>query len=60
MLLGNSPTVISRLAVADELLAGSLVEVEIEGLAIDRELRAVWSPGHPLPPLATDLLASLA
>ena len=60
VLLGNSPTVISRLAVADELLAGSLVEVEIEGLAIDRELRAVWSPGHPLPPLATDLLASLA
>ncbi len=59
VLLGNSPTVISRLAVADELAAGSLVEVSIEGLAIDRDLRAVWAPGHPLPPLATDLLASI-
>jgi len=59
VLLGNSPTVISRLAVADELDAGSLVEVAITGLAISRDLRAVWSPTHPLPPLANDLLATL-
>lgn len=59
VLLGNNPTVISRLAVADELEAGSLVEVDIAGLSITRDLRAVWSPSHPLPPLATDLLAAL-
>ena len=59
VLLGNSPTVISRLAVADELAAGSLVEVAITDLEIARDLRAVWSPTHPLPPLATDLLASI-
>lgn len=59
VLLGNSPTVISRLAVADELAADHLVEVVITGLAITRDLRAVWSRNHPLPPLAEDLLATL-
>lgn len=57
---GNSPTVISRLAVADELAAGSLVEIAVEGLVIERSLRAVWSQRHPLPPLAAQLLESLS
>lgn len=59
VLLGNSPTVISRLAVAAEIASGELVEVEVTGLTIDRDLRAAWSPAHPLPPLATDLLSIL-
>ena len=56
VLLGNSPTVISRLAVASELDAGALVEVKMTGLSITRDLRAIWSPSHELPPLAGDLL----
>jgi len=47
---GNSPTVISRLAVADELSNGSLVEIQVSDLQISRVLRAVWSKRHPLPP----------
>lgn len=56
---GNSPTVISRLAVATELAEGTLVEVPIDGLTIDRELRAVWPKGVDPSPLAADLLAML-
>ena len=56
---GNSPTVISRLAVAAELDAGSLIEIEVKDLAISRSLRAVWPRRNPLPPLAVQLLDSL-
>ena len=56
---GNSPTVISRLAVAAELEAGSLVEITVKDLAITRSLRAVWPRRQPLPPLAAQLLDSL-
>ena len=56
---GNSPTVISRLAVADELANGSLVEIAVTDLSISRVLRAVWPKHQPLPPLAAQLLASL-
>lgn len=59
VLRGNAPTVISRLAVAAELDAGTLVEIEVERLTIERELRAVWSPAAPLPPLARALLEDL-
>ena len=59
VLRGNAPTVISRLAVAAELDAGTLVEIEVTDLAIDRELRAVWPAGSPLPPLARALLDDL-
>lgn len=56
---GNSPTVISRLAVAAELESGSLIEIEVSDLAITRSLRAVWQRRQPLPPLAAQLLESL-
>ena len=56
---GNSPTVISRLAVAGELKEGQLIEVKVKGLKIERNLRAVWPSGKPLPKLATALLADL-
>lgn len=56
----NSPTVISRLAVGAELEAGSLVEIDVDDLHITRSLRAVWPRRHPLPPLAAQLLESLA
>lgn len=60
VLAGNSPTVISRLAVAAEIDAGSLVEITIDDLTISRDLRAVWPERVALPPLAEQLLASLA
>lgn len=56
---GNSPTVISRLAVAAELESGALVEVRVAGLSIERQLRAVWPVGSPPPQLAVELLTGL-
>lgn len=59
VLHGNSPTVISRLAVAAELQSGSLVEIRVTDLAIERRLRAVWPTDKPLPTLADQLVALL-
>lgn len=59
VLTGNSPTVISRLAVASELRDGLLVEVQIANLKIERNLRAVWPSNKPLPKLAQALLHDL-
>ena len=56
---GSSPTVISRLAIADDISSGRLVEVSVPGLRIERTLRAVWPRRTDLPRLAAALLASL-
>lgn len=56
---GSSPTMISRLAVAADIEAGSLVEVAVEGINIRRKLRAIWPERHELSPLAAELLAQL-
>ena len=56
---GSAPTVISGLAVAADLEAGSLIAVEVPGLNIDRDLRAVWLKGKTLPPLVQSLLNQL-
>ncbi len=57
---GTAPTVISRLAVADQLALGRLCEVKVRDLMIKRELRAVWPKGRALSPLAKKLLAELS
>lgn len=59
VLTGNSPTVISQLAVANELSDGQLVEVVVDGMEIRRRLRAVWPAGKALPKLAHALIADL-
>ena len=59
VLNGNSPTVISRLAVTNEISDGQLVEVDVEDLEIRRRLRAVWPTGKTLPKLAEALLNDL-
>jgi len=59
VIAGTSPTVISERAVVTELAAGSLIEITVPELAVQRRLRAVWPSAQPLPPLAVDLLASL-
>lgn len=57
---GSSPTVISRLAVRDDLERGTLVEVAVDGLQIERRLRAVWSRRTEPSRLVIDLLEHLA
>ena len=46
VMAGVGPAVISRLAVEGELATGRLVAVDLEGVAIERTLRAVWSRAH--------------
>ncbi|MFE6600608.1 LysR family transcriptional regulator [Streptomyces albidoflavus] len=54
---GAGPAVLSELAVSDELAAGRLVKIPVEGVRLTRELRAVWPAGHPPVGPARDLLA---
>ncbi|MHB8294198.1 MAG: LysR family transcriptional regulator [Acidimicrobiales bacterium] len=56
---GMGPSVLSRLAVRSELEAGSLVQVEMAGVDLRRELRAVWAAQPPLPEAASTLLRQL-
>jgi DNA-binding transcriptional LysR family regulator len=56
---GSSPTIVSRLAVAADLTTQSLVEIDVPGLSIQRDLRAVWRHGVELSPLAAALLTQL-
>ena len=60
VLNGQSPTVISRLAVADQLALGHLSEVRVKNFKIERDLRAVWPEGKPLSKLAQSLLKDLS
>jgi DNA-binding transcriptional LysR family regulator len=52
---GLGATVVSALAVRDELRAGDLVAVPVAGLDLTRELRAIWLPGQRSP-LAADVV----
>ncbi|WP_033345682.1 LysR family transcriptional regulator [Catenuloplanes japonicus] len=52
---GSGPAVLSSLAVTTELAAGTLVEVPIPGVRLERSLRAVWPTGHQLSGPAHDL-----
>jgi DNA-binding transcriptional LysR family regulator len=56
---GSHPTVISRLAVSADLDAGSLVEIFVAGLTIERELRVVWSKRTAPSTLAQEFLDQL-
>ncbi|GAA0525722.1 LysR family transcriptional regulator [Paractinoplanes ferrugineus] len=60
VLAGAGPAVISRLAVTDDLRAGRLRHVPVAGLALRRDLRAVWTGGR-VPPAGgvRDLLAHI-
>ena len=54
---GAGPAVLSSLAVAAELSAGTLRAVTITGLNLNRMLLAVWAPGRRLAGPARDLYA---
>jgi DNA-binding transcriptional LysR family regulator len=53
---GSAPAVLSALAVVQELAAGVLVSVPIEGLDLSRRLRAVWPRDVPLGEVAATLV----
>jgi len=53
---GVAPAVLSRLAVADDLRDGRLVEVALRGTGPRRALRGVWSRGPRLTDAASALL----
>jgi molybdate transport repressor ModE-like protein len=54
---GLAPAVLSSLAVSADVAAGLLLAVEVSGIDMRREIRAVWPVGQPLPAPARDLLA---
>jgi DNA-binding transcriptional LysR family regulator len=57
---GAGPAVLSSLAVAPELSAGTLRAVPVIGLDLNRTLRAVWTAGRRLTGPARDLYAIAA
>ena len=61
VLAGAGPAVMSELVVGDDVAAGRLVAIEIRGLEVRRDLRAVWA-GARTPPAgaARDLLSHIA
>jgi molybdate transport repressor ModE-like protein len=60
VLAGAAPTVITELAVADDLTAGRLIRIEVPELDLNRALRAIWN-GSANPPAgpARDLVAHI-
>ena len=54
---GAGPSVLSELAVSEELAARRLVKVPVEGVRLRRDLRAVWPSGHRPTGPARDLLS---
>ncbi|MFI1258454.1 LysR family transcriptional regulator [Streptomyces netropsis] len=53
---GAGPSVLSELAVGEELAARRLVEIPVPGVGLRRDLRAVWPTGHRPTGPARDLL----
>ncbi|BBH69676.1 LysR family transcriptional regulator [Actinoplanes sp. OR16] len=65
VLAGAAPAVVSRLAVGDDLRSGRLRHVPVDGLRLDRDLRAIWTgprvpPAGALRALLTHIMASSA
>lgn len=56
VIAGVAPAVLSAHAVRDALRSGELTAVEVEGLDLDRTLRAVWRPPRRLTGPAAELV----
>ncbi|MFI9806954.1 LysR family transcriptional regulator [Streptomyces sp. NPDC052301] len=54
---GAGPSVLSELAVGEELSLRRLVSIPVEGMALRRDLRAVWPTGHRPTGPARELLS---
>jgi len=60
VLAAAAPAVISELAVADDLAAGRLTEIQVPGLDLRRVLRAIWdSTREPPAGAARDLISHI-
>jgi molybdate transport repressor ModE-like protein len=57
---GVGPAVLSRLASTNEVKEGKLIVVPIDGLALDRQIRAIWPKAVPLLPAARTLMTLVA
>ncbi|GAA2906486.1 LysR family transcriptional regulator [Streptomyces mexicanus] len=57
VIAGTGPSVLSELAVRGDLAEGRLVAVEVAGVDLTRELRAVWPTGRRLVGPAAELVA---
>lgn len=57
VLTSGAPSVLSSLAVQNDVAAGRLVRVDLVDVAMPRALRAVWNPNQRPRGLAADLLA---
>ncbi len=53
---GGVPAVLSALAVAEDIKAGRLIQVETSGIDLTRSFRAVWPQDRPMAPLGRRLL----
>lgn len=53
----DSVTVLSELAVADDLARGTLVGIEVPGLVLSRKLRMVWKDGVGMPAPVREIAA---
>lgn len=56
VLAGVGPAVLSSLAVSDQVRSGELRVIAVDGLNLDRRLRAVWCPPRQLSGPAADLV----
>ncbi|GAA3135232.1 LysR family transcriptional regulator [Streptomyces rameus] len=54
---GAGPSVLSELAVGEELAMRRLVSIPVDGVSLRRDLRAVWPTGHRPTGPARDLLS---
>ncbi|MGZ0203740.1 LysR family transcriptional regulator [Streptomyces sp. RM1] len=54
---GAGPSVLSELAVREELALRRLVAIPVDGVSLSRDLRAVWPTGHRPAGPARDLLS---
>ncbi|WP_234357818.1 LysR substrate-binding domain-containing protein, partial [Streptomyces puniciscabiei] len=54
---GAGPSVLSELAVGEELAMRRLVSIPVEGVSLRRDLRAVWPTGHRPTGPARELLS---
>lgn len=54
---GAGPSVLSELVVGEELAMRRLVSIPVQGVSLDRDLRAVWPTGHRPTGPARELLS---
>ncbi|MEU2364861.1 LysR substrate-binding domain-containing protein [Streptomyces noursei] len=57
VIAGTGPSVLSELAVRGDIVEGRLIRVEVAGVDLTRDLRAVWPTGRRLVGPAAELVA---